>query len=259
MTISEKSRRLLQVEIKQGIKEKKPKASAPSPFRSYYDFQGIISGEVNETADDDEKLIVAKLGGSLIDLLPDVLQALKESDKRILIVPGGGIFADSVRDLDPDTDSAHWMAILGMEQYGHYISSFGIYATDSLNMDDCPGRVAVLLPYKFLRENDTLPHSWDVTSDSIAAYIAYTLSAGLIILKSVDGLTKDEQVLSEVCADSSFEEVDPFLIPYLIDKNIDTWILNARKTDILRNFFSGGEFFGTHIHGKFLSANTPNL
>jgi acetylglutamate kinase len=39
-----------------------------------------------------------------------------------------------------------------------------------------------------MRAADPLPHSWDITSDSIAAFIAGALGAGeLILLKPVDG------------------------------------------------------------------------
>ncbi|MDD4127174.1 MAG: uridylate kinase [Methanomicrobium sp.] len=198
-----------------------------------------------------EDLIVMKAGGSLMDALPGIINILKESGRKILIVPGGGIFADCVRAIEADNDSAHWMAILGMEQYGYYISSLGVPATDDIEEKDFSNNATVLLPYKILKEKDPLPHSWDVTSDSIAAWVAYTLSADLVLLKSVDGLTSDSKVMNNVCTDLPCDEVDPFLIKYLLVKNINTWILNARKPEILQNFLSGGDFYGTHIHGSF--------
>ena len=45
------------------------------------------------------------------------------------------------------------------------------------------------MPFQYLFKQDPLPHSWDVTSDSIAAYLAETLHAQkLILLKDVDGI-----------------------------------------------------------------------
>ena len=39
-----------------------------------------------------------------------------------------------------------------------------------------------------MRASDPLPHSWDITSDSIAAYIAGVLDAReLILVKPIDG------------------------------------------------------------------------
>ena len=50
------------------------------------------------------------------------------------------------------------------------------------------GKVPVLAPHAWMRAADPLPHSWDITSDSIAAFIAGSLDASeLILLKPVDG------------------------------------------------------------------------
>ncbi|MBP2133444.1 aspartokinase-like uncharacterized kinase [Methanomicrobium sp. W14] len=207
-----------------------------------------------------DSLLVAKAGGSLTDVISGVTTIFKDSGRRVLIVPGGGVFADTVRELDPKPDAAHWMAILGMEQYGHYISSFGVQSTE--NPCETKGgadRVRVLLPYRIMREKDPLPHSWDVTSDSIAAWVAETLSADLLVLKSTDGLKKNGSFLKEVCAEEEFEEVDPYFLHYVLEKNIDTWVVNARKPEVLKKFLSGEDFFGTHVHGKFLRRYTPNL
>ena len=43
-------------------------------------------------------------------------------------------------------------------------------------------KLPVLAPYRWLREADPLPHSWDVTSDSIAAWVASRIGARRLIL-----------------------------------------------------------------------------
>jgi aspartokinase-like uncharacterized kinase len=43
-------------------------------------------------------------------------------------------------------------------------------------------RIPVLAPYQWLREADPLPHSWDVTSDSIAAWVAGQVGASRLVL-----------------------------------------------------------------------------
>src|SRR5439155_8330146 len=51
------------------------------------------------------------------------------------------------------------------------------------------GRLNVLAPSAWLLRADPFPHSWDVTSDSIAAWVARALrTARLVLLKSVDGV-----------------------------------------------------------------------
>ena len=44
------------------------------------------------------------------------------------------------------------------------------------------GGVAVLAPSRWMRSADVLPHSWEVTSDSIAAFVAGALDAARLIL-----------------------------------------------------------------------------
>ena len=115
----------------------------------------------------------------------------------VLVVPGGGPFADAVRAIDaalaPGDDAAHWMAILGMDQHAHLLAA----RTPGADVVETPadaraaheaGRLPILAPYRWLRERDPLPHSWAVSSDSIAAWIALDLGAPeLILVKPVAG------------------------------------------------------------------------
>ncbi|MBE6506930.1 MAG: hypothetical protein E7Z72_03260 [Methanocorpusculum parvum] len=51
--------------------------------------------------------------------------------------------------------------------------------------------MSILLPEKILRASDPLPHSWDVTSDSLALWMAGELSLPLLLVKSREGDTSD--------------------------------------------------------------------
>src|SRR5882757_2855389 len=68
-------------------------------------------------------MIVLKLGGSLASSggLTACLAALGTLRGEIVVVPGGGFFADAVRAAQPrfgfSDRAAHHMAILAMEQY----------------------------------------------------------------------------------------------------------------------------------------------
>lgn len=68
-------------------------------------------------------MIVLKLGGSLASSggLAACLGALAALRGEIVVVPGGGVFADAVRAAQPrfgfSDRAAHHMAILAMEQY----------------------------------------------------------------------------------------------------------------------------------------------
>ena len=145
---------------------------------------------------------VVKFGGGLLDrngAFERVTAALAacSAGRSVLVVPGGGPFADVVRERcrhhQIDADTAHWMAILGMDQYAHALAGRIGRAALVERERDIPvalaaGRIPVLAPYQWLRAADPLPHSWDVTSDSIAAWLTGVLGAArLILLKPVAG------------------------------------------------------------------------
>jgi aspartokinase-like uncharacterized kinase len=143
---------------------------------------------------------VVKVGGALLemgDALPRTLAALDEAaaTHSLLIVPGGGPFADAVRAADKqhslNATDAHWMAILGMEQYAILLASRLrnaelVSRRGEVARAHARGKLPVLAPYRWLREADPLPHRWDVTSDSIAAWIASQVGARQLILIKPD-------------------------------------------------------------------------
>ena len=124
----------------------------------------------------------------------------------LIIVPGGGIFADQVRNLQKSYTlnemNAHFMAILSESLTGYLIHSLIsnsklISNINELKFDywikDNRSIIPILLPFDHFLEFDPLPHSWDVTSDSIAYYFGSLLNAEKIILiKDVDGLFDDD-------------------------------------------------------------------
>jgi 5-(aminomethyl)-3-furanmethanol phosphate kinase len=139
---------------------------------------------------------VVKIGGGLLAradclgaVLAEVAAATRESP--LLVVPGGGPFADTIRDVDRrlglTDDAAHWMAVLAMDQYAHFLVSrmpsgeLVVGARDAAAVLEAR-RIPVLAPYRWMREADPLPHSWDVTSDSISAWVAGQVGAPRLVL-----------------------------------------------------------------------------
>jgi aspartokinase-like uncharacterized kinase len=139
---------------------------------------------------------VVKLGGGVLAHVEHFDAALgaigaAASARSLLIVPGGGPFADTVRDVDRriglSDAAAHWMAVLAMDQYAHLIAAKlagAVVVEDPAEISAAIGtrRIPVLAPSRWLRETDPLPHSWDVTSDSIAAWVAGRLGARRLVL-----------------------------------------------------------------------------
>src|SRR4029078_12939245 len=129
---------------------------------------------------------------------------LSRAYEPLLIMPGGGPFTDAVRDQDArlmlTDDAAHWMAVLGMDQYAHLIVSRmrgAVLVTGAAEISAVAraGNIAVLAPYAWLRRADPLPHSWQVTSDSIAALIARAISGRrLVLVKPPDSESRHDVV-----------------------------------------------------------------
>lgn len=145
---------------------------------------------------------VLKVGGSLAEhpaklkALCKTLSSLAKTHK-MLIVPGGGAFADVVRKLDEayglSSTTAHKMAVLAMDEFALFLSDITpnsrlCYSIEDVKNAECSS-LPILLPSHYILREDPLEHSWDVTSDSIAAYIAGVFSADkLVLIKDVDGI-----------------------------------------------------------------------
>jgi len=152
-----------------------------------------------------DALKVVKVGGGLA-AVPHVLDAICSAigkvapGHRLVIVPGGGPFADAVREFDRlvglSPHAAHWMAILGMDQYAHVLAgripgAVLVEEPGAIAEVLSRGGVAVLAPSRWMRSADALPHTWDVTGDSIAAFVAGALDADrLILIKPGTGLSE---------------------------------------------------------------------
>jgi 5-(aminomethyl)-3-furanmethanol phosphate kinase len=147
-------------------------------------------------------LTVIKVGGGL-SAQPGALESVGATlarlgrRHRLLVVPGGGPFADAVRAFDArarlSAEAAHWMAILAMDQYAHVLAHriAGAVLVEEPGVPGAalgPAGVAVLAPYRWLRAADPLPHTWNITSDSVAAFVAGALDATrLILIKPASG------------------------------------------------------------------------
>jgi aspartokinase-like uncharacterized kinase len=187
---------------------------------------------------------VVKLGGSLMDRLPVLIPLLTGQKRPLLIVPGGGRFAQIVRDCGLTGDAGHWMAIAAMEEFGWYISSFGMCVTDALVH---PENTRILLPYGIMRDADPLPHRWDVTSDTIAAWVAYRLGLPLVVLKSVDGITSGGELLPRIAAPVPSDEVDPCFIPFVLSHDVPAVIVNGQIHERVIAVLEGSQTRGTTI------------
>lgn len=199
-------------------------------------------------------MIVVKLGGSLIhrarEIVKEIVAYADESGEAILIVPGGSVFADTVRKVNASDEAGHWMAILAMEQYGYYIADGSVAElVDDTGIED--EGAYVLLPYALLKKKDELPHIWDATSDTIAAWVAHMMGARFIKLTDVDGIFLDGELKKELNAEELLGKetcVDSELPRFLIKNKMNCEILNGNCPDRLAEAFEG-KVSGTLIKG----------
>lgn len=66
------------------------------------------------------------------------------------------------------------------------------YSIDEINEISDEGFTPIFVVSEFLRQEDPFECSWDVTSDSIAAYVAHLLNANLLIVTNVNGIYTQE-------------------------------------------------------------------
>jgi 5-(aminomethyl)-3-furanmethanol phosphate kinase len=149
--------------------------------------------------------VVVKLGGSFAfsATLANWIEALAACAGRVVIVPGGGPFADAVqaaqRQMGFDDRAAHHMALAAMEQYGRALISFNdlLLPADSLEQIRrylAARRVPVWMPARMAADAADIEQSWTVTSDSLAAWLSGIIAADrLILVKHADGLSGMQQ------------------------------------------------------------------
>ena len=216
---------------------------------------------------------VLKVGGSLADDPPSLTSLCQELSAlakahRIAIVPGGGEFADTIRKIDKTYSLsdvvAHKMAILAMDQYGFFLSDLTpkSYVSHSLKEISNPakGTLPILLPSKLMFREDPLEHSWNVTSDTIAAYIAQLLHAEkLVLVTDVDGIfsedpkkTLDAKMVKELSAEELLgwnrrTSVDKALPKILLQANLDCYVVNGGYPERINLILENKKTVCTHV------------
>ena len=191
------------------------------------------------------RLAIIKLGGSHATgpYLKDWLTAIAAEAGSIAIVPAGGPFADAVRtaqaSIGYDDRAAHAMALMAMAQFGSALQNLNpalrLTASRSAILRAIKdGKVPVWSPEPMARAA-ALPETWDLTSDSLAAWLAGALGAGRLLLVKhgrFEGATLDAHDLV------ARGVVDPLFPHYLRESGAQAWLAgpadSARLAEGLR-------------------------
>ncbi|TDS32332.1 hypothetical protein [Halanaerobium congolense] len=152
-------------------------------------------------------LTVLKIGGSFINKekqkeLKQIIKALKMVENhKFIIATGGGKAADLVRSYDSNfqlkASSSHFAAIAAMELNSYLISDyfddFSFFSTDF----NFKKKINIFLPLAYYKQFDPLPHSWDVSSDSIALELGQRLRVNNFCLIKQKIIAKDLKIKAE--------------------------------------------------------------
>jgi 5-(aminomethyl)-3-furanmethanol phosphate kinase len=145
-------------------------------------------------------LTVVKIGGSVAQngkRLRCMLAGLAACrEPRLVIVPGGGVLADAVRSaqgaLGFDDALAHRLALDAMGQMAQVFAALGpgltvVSSLDAIGAALQAGAVPVWDPAALRTGHVEIPETWNVTSDSLALWLAAALQAErCVLVKSVD-------------------------------------------------------------------------
>ena len=227
---------------------------------------------------------IFKIGGKILENFEDLSSTISQLThlynkgriKKIILIPGGGSLANFIRqvytELQFTEELGHWMGIISMNYNGIELGKKfpELDVIESINrLKKLEKTLCIFLPYRFLKEMDKLPHSWDVTSDSITLYLAKELEIPhCFLIKDIDGiLNKENQVIKELTP-SKYKElkksgklsefknskgelkdqsrpVDSYLISLIEKWKFSTVILNGKPTNqrIIEYFDESKSYF----------------
>ena len=193
--------------------------------------------------------------------------------QNCLFVIGGGEFANLIRKYDVEIgfsqDVTHETAIDSMDILAKLLNDKLAFTEISYTIEEAnrisdSNKIPIMICSEILKENEPFKHSWDVTSDSIAAYIASLLNAKILIATNVNGIyTKDPslsgaELIKEIDVNKllTFDEssIDLMLPTLLIEYGLDCYVVNGeypeRVLSIMNDEDNGDSFEYTFIHNE---------
>ncbi len=185
------------------------------------------------------RLAIVKLGGSHATgpHIKDWLTAIAAEAGSIAIVPGGGPFADAVRatqaGIGYDDRAAHAMALMAMAQFGAALTSLNpalrLTASRAAIRRALKERKVPVWSPEAMARAAALPETWDLTSDSLAAWLAGALGAGRLVLVKHGGFDAPAIGADDLVA---WGVVDPLFPRYLKASGASAWL--AAPSDSVR-------------------------
>lgn len=200
-------------------------------------------------------LTIVKLGGSFAfsSFLPAILDAVSGARGPVVLVAGGGPFADCIRGAQTrmgfDDRAAHRMALLAMAQFAEAVASRSPNLQVASNIAtirqaDNGGKVPVWSPWPLDDGLGALPESWDLTSDSLAAWLAGKLGATRLLLLKHREPPAGPVTLRDAARDGI---VDPLFPDYAAKCRAAVWWLGPSRLPALAAILDGREAAGSRL------------
>ena len=159
-------------------------------------------------------MIIIKIGGSLCtraDLINWLEEIVKIKNYPVIIVPGGGPFADTVRHLDNEMKlspaCSHELALMAMQQYARLMCDLNPALPLVYTFDDMKNvnSACVWAPHMLSLEYCPYPKNWETTSDSLSVWLAAALKSNhLCLVKSAQLQTNHELMINSNLVDAYF-------------------------------------------------------
>ena len=192
---------------------------------------------------------VVKIGGSLFpDYAIELAKQLNNTNS--LIILGGGEFANLIRKYDStqnfSSEVTHFTAIDCMDIIAKLVndkvdSTKLAFSIDEINEISDEGFTPIFVVSDFLKNDDPFECSWDVTSDSIAAYVAHIFFSFFFIVTNVNGIYTQEPkepgstFISKIDATKllTFQEssIDVMLPSLLLKFGTNCYVVNGKFPD----------------------------
>jgi 5-(aminomethyl)-3-furanmethanol phosphate kinase len=197
---------------------------------------------------------IVKLGGSLA-YTPHTaawLEALAAWGGPLILVPGGGPFADCVRTAQAamgfNDKAAHRMALNAMGQFGIALAAYSDAFTPAASRDELDsalsvGEIPVWLPEKMVLGASDVPECWGVTSDSLAAWLAWTYGARRLLLIKASDLAAPGSA-RDLAADKI---VDPLFPRFAAQSRADVWLAGPASLAGAARILQSGRMPGVKV------------
>jgi len=173
---------------------------------------------------------IVKIGGSWLKnpKLPSLINFLQRfANQKIVLVVGGGIFAETVRNVYKSNkmteETGHILAMKATEIFAYYLRSINQDISISNKITNfIEKKLNLWIPTERLSSEKKFKKNWESTSDSIATWLySNTKSKGVVFIKSLSFAKEEKLKLKDLQKKK------------ILDLNIENYIKGKKNLKIV--------------------------